>query len=85
MLLTKCCLVIKLRRVSGCVMWHIRVENTHTHTYIYRYMGFWWVNLWERDHLEDLGIDGRVMLTFILWTFNSVFGLLLQSFSTMAL
>jgi len=47
-------------------MWHIWVKNTstrtraHTHTYVY--MGFWWVNLWERGHLEDLVIDGRVML-----------------------
>jgi len=25
------------------------------------YTGFWWGNLSERDHLEDLGIDGRRM------------------------
>ena len=29
---------------------------------VYIYVGFCWVNLWERDHLEDLGIDGNVML-----------------------
>jgi hypothetical protein len=23
--------------------------------------GFWWENVKERDRLEDLGIDGRVM------------------------
>jgi len=23
--------------------------------------GFWWGNLTERDHLEDLGINGRIM------------------------
>ena len=24
--------------------------------------GFWWGNLRERDHLEDPGIDGRIIL-----------------------
>jgi hypothetical protein len=24
--------------------------------------GFWWGNLRERDHLEYLGVDGRVIL-----------------------
>jgi hypothetical protein len=28
--------------------------------------GIWWVNLGEKDHLEDLGVDGRVMLECIL-------------------
>ena len=23
--------------------------------------GFWWGNLRERDHLEDLGVDGRII------------------------
>jgi hypothetical protein len=22
----------------------------------------WWGNLWERDQLEDIGIDGRIVL-----------------------
>jgi len=27
--------------------------------------GFWWGNLRERDHLEDPGIDGRMILSWI--------------------
>jgi hypothetical protein len=26
---------------------------------------FWWGNLRERDHLEDLGVDGRIILRWI--------------------
>jgi len=39
------------------------------------YTGFWWGNLDERDHLEDPGENGRVILRYIfrkwdvvLWT-----------------
>jgi len=24
--------------------------------------GFWWQDLWEGDHLEDIDIDGRIIL-----------------------
>jgi hypothetical protein len=27
--------------------------------------GLWWVNLKETAHLEDLGVDGRVILKWI--------------------
>jgi len=30
------------------------------------YTGFWWGNPRERDHLEDLCVDGRIILRWIL-------------------
>jgi hypothetical protein len=27
--------------------------------------GFWWGNLMEREHLEDTGVDGRIILRWI--------------------
>jgi len=27
-----------------------------------RYVGVWWGNVRERDHLEDPGVDGRIIL-----------------------
>jgi hypothetical protein len=37
-----------------------------------RYTGFWWGNLRERDHLEDPGVDGRLILRRIFrkWSGN---------------
>jgi len=29
--------------------------------------GVWWGNLWETDHLEVPGVDGRVILKWIFW------------------
>jgi hypothetical protein len=30
------------------------------------YTRFWWENLRERDHLEDPGVDERIILRWIL-------------------
>ena len=29
------------------------------------YIGFWWGNIRERDHLEDTGVDGNIILRWI--------------------
>jgi hypothetical protein len=40
-------------------MWHVwGKREIHTE--------FWWRNLNERDHLEDLGVCGRIILKGIL-------------------
>jgi hypothetical protein len=33
--------------------------------------GFWWGNLRERDHMEDPGVDGRIVL---IWIFRKWVG-----------
>jgi len=34
------------------------------------YLGFWWENFRERARLEDLGVDGRIILNWIfkMWS-----------------
>ena len=44
---------------DGQGMWHIW-DRTEMQT------GFWWGKLKERDHLEDIGIDGSLILKLIL-------------------
>ena len=40
------------------------------------YTGFCWGNLREKDHLEDPGVDGRIILRWIFrkWDVRSWFG-----------
>jgi hypothetical protein len=33
--------------------------------------GFYWGNLWEIDHLEDPGIDERIILKWIVWNWDA--------------
>jgi hypothetical protein len=32
--------------------------------------GFWWVNMRERDHLEDPGVDERITIRWIFRKWN---------------
>jgi hypothetical protein len=48
-------------------VWNIVTEIGITNCGIYGgrgevYTGFWWGNLRERDHLEDPGVDRRIIL-----------------------
>ena len=47
--------MIKLRRVG----WARHVAQMGKEEV---YAGFWWGNLKEREHLEDPGLDGRIIL-----------------------
>jgi hypothetical protein len=44
-----------LLSIDGRGIWHVWGTGEV-------YTGFWWENLRERDHLENLGVDGRITL-----------------------
>jgi len=47
-----------------------RIMRWTDHVQVWRtgeaYTGFWWGNLRERDQLEDLDIDGKIILKWVL-------------------
>ena len=50
--------MISSREMRGRGMWHAwGAGDVHG--------GFWWGDLMERDHLEDLGIDRKIVLKWI--------------------
>jgi hypothetical protein len=50
---------IKPEEQNGQGMWH-EWETRYVHTV------FWWKDVRGRIHLEDLGVDGRTILKWIL-------------------
>jgi len=42
------------------------------------YRGFWWGNLKGRVHMEDSGVDGRIILRWIFrkWDVGALIGLI---------
>jgi len=39
------------------------------------YTGFWWINLREREHSGDPGVDGRIILRWIFKKWDLDYGL----------
>jgi hypothetical protein len=49
-------------------MWHTwGREEVHT--------GFWWGNMKERDHFEDLDVDGRIIQVWVFKKWGRGLGL----------
>jgi hypothetical protein len=53
-----CLLPDRARKLRWAGRWHVRVtREMHTE--------FWWRNVRERDHKEDLDVDERILLKMI--------------------
>jgi len=51
--------------MGGWSLWHVwRTGEVHA--------GFWWGGLMEREHLEDLDVEGRIILRWIFKKLDSV-------------
>ena len=49
-------------------MWYVEgAEEVHRE--------FWWRDLMERDHLENLGVDSRIILKWIFKKWDERYGL----------
>jgi len=53
---------MKPKRMGGSCDTHGGGEEVYT--------GFWWGHIKDRCHLEDLGIDGMIILKWILNTWD---------------
>jgi hypothetical protein len=53
-------------------MHNIQKQEAFCEKRIKMHTGFWWRNLKNRDHLEDLGIDGMTILTRILVQYDGI-------------
>jgi hypothetical protein len=53
-----------ISRIMRSVGHAARMGRTDVHT------GFWWENLREEDHLEDPGVDGKIIVKWIMEKWN---------------
>jgi hypothetical protein len=61
--------VVELQNICYCCEQYSVWRNGETCT------GFWWVYLRERDHLEDPGVNGRIILMLIFRKWDVGYGL----------
>jgi hypothetical protein len=64
----ECRLRVLEKRVLRRIFGPMRIGEAHT--------GFWWGNLRERDHLEDPGLDRKIILRWIFKKWDGVMDLI---------